>query len=230
MRDAKPIKVITKKKLPKNKFSRTDWIHNASHRIFISGSTGTGKSYFLLDLLPHMRIDELRIMSSTLDEEPYVSIRDHYEDTDTNIQLSNELDPDMFDIPTDDSLHTVVIIDDPADVPDKQTWREDIVPLFKRGRHGGITTIIIDQDFFSLPAEIRKNVDMFVLFRTNNSSALSQLADRFSGVIKPAKFKAYYQDLVNVPYKPLLVDINNPSERLKVRAGLKGILSRFLPK
>jgi len=229
MKEPKPIKIITKKTIPKGHYSRSDWLHNASHRIFISGSTGSGKSFFLLDLLPHMRIDELCIMTSTLDQEPYVSIRKHYEDTKTELRLSEELDPAMFKIPPDDSKHIVIVIDDPMDVADNLTWKEDIVPLFKKGRHGGVTTILIDQDFFSIIPEIRKNVDMFALFKTNNSGAVSQLANRFSNIIKPGKFKSYYNDLMSVPHTPLLVDVNNPSERLRVRAGIKGVLNRFAP-
>ena len=92
----KSIKLITAKSKKNHKRVNSGYFTNRTHGIIICGKTQSGKSYYLLELLPHLNIDKLIIMSRSIKKEPYISIIDHYKDSKTILTLSHEFSPELW--------------------------------------------------------------------------------------------------------------------------------------
>ena len=206
------------------------WFVNKPHRIIISGSSESGKTYFLLKLLPNFNIDELVILSQALEQPVYKSIIHYYED-EIPVYTDTEFNDEYVKLEKKEDepkKHKVIIIDD-LDVDKKQI--ELIINLFERGRHFGVTVIYVSQDYFKLDKRIRKNANLRIIFKLHDNS-IQEISQHCKGLaggsIKP--IQDYYNDIItNFKYTPLMLyeGVNIPRV-FQIRAGIDGILNKYI--
>ena len=145
-------------------------------RGLIVGSSGTGKTYCLTDIINMLEfpINEFIVFSHTIDSPQN---KKKYEDCLNLIESKNKGANFSFSMlnkmPTDRFLydeenrenflknnHSLIVIDD----INKKEMNE-VIPLFTISRHLNISVLLLYQRFFDIPLTIRINSNLLVIFR-----------------------------------------------------------------
>lgn len=130
--------------------------------------------------------------------------------------LLSKLKPDQVsvidkleDLPDVDTLQvkspTIVIIDDM--VHDLKKNENKVGPYFTRGRKKAVTTIIISQDFHSIPPIVRRNTTVVVLKRMSSLRDLRTIISNFALDVLPDQLLAMYRHCTKNLQDGLVIDL-----------------------
>lgn len=139
---------------------------NMYQRILIIGSSGTGKTYSLITLLPMLMVPKnLFLITRNYQQPVYKSIIDYYK---SNYATTVQVIDTVADIPkfiNHDNLigtkNNIAILDD---ISSKDLDTDEVKDLFTQGRHLGVNVILINQSYYTVPIIIRQNLTGLCIF------------------------------------------------------------------
>ena len=173
-----PTKYVKKQKQYKNFDQYRISIPN---RILICGSSGSGKTNVIMNLLLGMNCwTRVYLLAKNLEEPLYAFLIDEVRKVEAKLDrqilvASNTLD----DLPPVDSFdpseNSVVIIDDM--INEKSKKLDEVAAFWTRGRKQGVTSIFITQSYFATPKKLRQSTDVMIFKRLTKRDLTSVLAD-----------------------------------------------------
>lgn len=181
---------------------------NAPFRIAICGSSGSGKTNLLLDLLHRFSTPKgtflgLKIYLRSRHEPLYDYLAQKVPETEF-IEVSNENDIKPVD-ELDDK--TLVVFDDLI-LSDPKTMKK-IGEYFIRGRKKGASLIFISQNYFGIPKIIRQQLSYLILKKINSSKDLSLILNEFPLGMDIKELKSIYSTCNKGIESSLMIDLMN---------------------
>lgn len=177
-------------------------------RMLIIGSSGSGKTSTLLNLIKIMSGTFTRICVITKDKnEPLYLYLDSA--TDKSVTIDNFDDkglPDLKEFHGDNSL---IVLDDLVNQSAKE--QKPISDYYIRARKKGVSLIYISQSFYHIPKLIRNNVNYIILKQVSSQRNLDMIMKDFSIGVKKEDAHAMYKDATADFTSFLLLDLDNPS-------------------
>ena len=185
------------------------YIPDHPYRILIIGSSGSGKTNALLNLIEDQpEIDKI-----------YLYAKDPYEDKyqflinkrDQNVGLKRFNDPkafidysnDMHDVykninnynPDNEKKILIVFDDMITDMINNKKLNLIVTELFIRGRKQNISLVFITQSYFKVPKDVRLNTTHFFIMKIPNKRELQQIAINHSSDINTNDFANIYKKM-----------------------------------
>lgn len=196
------------------RLTKTPKVHNPNFkehgiivpfRMIICGSSGSGKTNWLLDLIHRMSGTFMNIVvCCRCKEEPlYNYLETKIKDGLTFYEVQNAID-----IPDLDLLEpkTLIVFDDLVSAG--KDVQIKIAEYYIRARKKEVSCVYIAQSYFAIPKIIRQQVNYIVLKKINSSKDLSLILKEFPIDIKLDEFKRIYAEASRGIEQFLLIDIN----------------------
>ena len=187
----------------------------------VVGKRGTGKTFFLLDLLEREYKDHFNhidIICGTFD----------YNATWQDWKYKN--DPDVVVLPYDDENvdHLIrqvteaskergsfrngncnlLILDDAASTKDVKKQNGALVKCGFESRHQGLSVIVLTQQFKSVAKAWRENTDYFVIFNNTSLKDVTQVFDDLLGRVSKEEREEILKLLESKDYARLEIDVS----------------------
>ena len=100
----------------------------------------------------------------------------------------------------------LIVVDDFAD--DAKVARGDLLKtLFVRGRHSGISTLVMTQKVRLIQPAVRVNASFYIVFRLKNYQDLSSIVEEMSALVPLKTVRALYDHATAKPYSFLYVNL-----------------------
>ena len=196
------------------RLTKTPKVHNPNFkehgiivpfRMIICGSSGSGKTNWLLDLIHRMSGTFMNIVvCCRCKEEPlYNYLETKIKDGLTFYEVQNAID-----IPDLDLLEpkTLIVFDDLVSAG--KDVQIKIAEYYIRARKKEVSCVYIAQSYFAIPKIIRQQVNYIVLKKINSSKDLRLILKDFPIDIKLDEFKRIYAEASRGIEQFLLIDIN----------------------
>jgi hypothetical protein len=195
------------------KLFKTPKVHNPNFkehglvvpfRMLICGSTGSGKTNMLLDIIHKMSgtFKDIIICCRSADEPLYNYLQSKIPEGLTFKEcMSTDDYPNLDEL--DDS--TLVVFDDLV----LEKNQSKIGEFFIRGRKKGISCIYISQSYFKTPKIIRGQCNYIALKKINSNKDLSLILSDFPLDITIDELKKIYQSCSKGIEQFLLIDVIN---------------------
>ena len=169
--------------------SKWPYIPDHPYRILIIGSSGSGKTNALLNLINNQPdIDKICLYAKDPYEKKYQYLinkreevgLDHFNDPKTFIEYSNDM-RDVYKNIEDYNLgkerKILIVFDDMiADMINNKKLNPIVTELFIRGRKLNISIEFITQSYFKVPKDVRLNSTHFFIMKILNKRELQQIA------------------------------------------------------
>ena len=169
--------------------SKWPYIPDHPYRILIIGSSGSGKTNALLNLINNQPdIDKICLYAKDPYEKKYQYLinkreevgLDHFNDPKTFIEYSNDM-RDVYKNIEDYNLgkerKILIVFDDMiADMINNKKLNPIVTGLFIRGRKLNISIEFITQSYFKVPKDVRLNSTHFFIMKILNKRELQQIA------------------------------------------------------
>ena len=180
-----------------NKEHNEKWPYIPDHpyRILIIGSSGSGKTNALLNLINKQNdIDKIYLYAKDLSEPKYEILIKKREnagikclnDPNAFIECFNTMD-DVYktnDYNPSRKREILIVFDDMiADIMTNKEFKAIIRELFIRCRKLNISLAFITQSYFSVPKDVRLNSKHYLIMKTNNKRELQNIAINHSSDI-----------------------------------------------
>ena len=177
---------------------------NLPLRMVIVGSSGSGKTNSLLNLINHIGCFEyIHIITKSIDGDPlYEYLQDKFKDT---INISEGIDtiPDLDTF--DKTMNNLVVIDDLILERDQKVIEE----FFIRCRKKGVSVIYLSQSWFKIPITIRQNLNYIIIKKFGSTKDITALCRDYSFGLDTDELKQIYRFCVNADFKNfMLIDLN----------------------
>ena len=181
-----------------NKEHNEKWPYIPDHpyRILIIGSSGSGKTNALLNLINKQNdIDKIYLYAKDLSEPKYEILIKKRENVGIKylnypnafIQCSNSMDDvyeNINDYNPSRKRKILIVFDDMiADIMTNKKFQAIIKELFIRCRKLNISLVFITQSYFSVPKDVRLNSTHYLIMKTNNKRELQNIAINHSSDI-----------------------------------------------
>ena len=216
------------------------YIPDHPYRILIIGSSGSGKTNLLLNLIENQPdIDKIYLFAKDPYESKYqylinkiesVGIN-HFNDPEAFIDYSNDAH-DVYkniDDYNPDKENTILIVFDDmiADMIHNKKINSIVIELFTRGRKFNFSLFFITQSYFKVPKDVRLNTSNFFIVKIPNKRELQQIAINHSSDINTKDFANIYRKCMAEPYSFLVNDTTLPSNNpLRFRKNLFNIYNK----
>lgn len=209
-------------------------IQNPSHlpqhpfRMLINGSSGSGKTNLLLNLLFNkdysLNFHKIYLYAKDLEEDKYQWLIKKMETAKT---VNNG---DVFDKGTKieevvkcDDLNkekmNLIIFDDFVTEKDQQK----IEDLFIRSRKKNASIIYLSQVYHAVPSMIRKNLNYVVFFKPSTKRETSTLSVDYATDIDKDEFFKIVNEATRKPYSFLVIDMITQYKPMRYRCGFTGL-------
>ena len=164
------------------------YIPNHPYIILIIGSSGTGKTNALLNLINNQQdIDKIYLYTKDPYEDKYqylISKREsaglkHFNDPKVFIEYSNYMQSvykniDNYNVNKENKI--LIVFDDMiADMINNKKLTSIVTELFIRGRKLNISLIFITQSYFKVPKDVRLNTSHFFIMKIPDKRELHQI-------------------------------------------------------
>ena len=206
---------------------KTPLIPSGPRRILCVGSSGSGKTYGLLSLIPSLAsLKAVAIFAKVQDQlaPVYESIQKYCKANKIDYSISSEIDPEIIRALAGKKGHKLVIVDDFS-----TGEQELLVPLYSRGRHHQISVIDLCQNPYMAHKDIRNNSNTYIIYSLGATNQLNALASALSPVMDNDTFKRAYRAATAKKYTPLVVFMDAPAP-LQIRQGFDRFLAERLKK
>ena len=210
------------------------YIPDHPYRILIIGSSGSGKTNALLNLINNQPdIDKIYPYAKDPYEAKYQYLikkrekvgLDCYDDLKAFIEYSNEMQ-DVYKNIEDYNLgkkRKILTVFDYmiADMINNKKLNPIVTELFIRGRKLNISIVFITQSYFKVPKDVRLNSTHFFIVKILNKRELQQIALNHSSDIDFKDFMKIYKKCTKEPYSFLVNDTTlQSSDPLRFRHNL----------
>ena len=195
------------------------YIPDHPYRILIIGSSGSGKTNALLNLINNQPdIDKIYLYAKDPYEKKYQSLinkreevgLNHFDDHKLFIEYSNDMQDvykNIEDYNPGKERKKLIIFDDMiADIVNNKTLNSVVTELFIRGRKLNISIVFITQSYFKVPKDVRLNSTHFFIMKILNKRELQQIALNHSSDIDFKDFMKIYKECTKEPYSFLVND------------------------
>lgn len=188
-------------------------------RLLIVGSSGSGKTNTLINLIYNMPnyFHTITICTKNADEPLYQYLKKKLDDSVSLCEGLDEIPPlDSYD----KSVPHLVVFDDMV----LERNQDAMIEYFVRARKLNISTVYISQSYFRVPKTIRANINYLILKKISSNRDLSMILTDYSlGVSKEELYKVYKYATKEM-FSFLLVDLE-ADENEKFRKNWNSILS-----
>ena len=203
------------------------WPHIPDHpyRILIIGSSGSGKTNALLNLIEYQReIDKIYLYAKDPYEAKYqylINIREkvglkRFNDPKAFIEYSNDMQDVYKNIdeynPDKENKILIVFDDMIADMINNKKLNSIVTKLFIRGRKLNISLVFITQSYFKFLKDVRLNTTHFFIMKIPNKGELQQIAKNHSSDISTKDFINIYRECTAKPCSFLVNDTTLASD------------------
>jgi ABC-type dipeptide/oligopeptide/nickel transport system ATPase component len=176
-------------------------------RIGIVGSSGSGKTNILLDLLhrfstPKGTFKGLLIYLRSRHEPLYDYLAEKVPETQF-IEVQSDTDI----LPVDDVDDTTLVVFDDLILADPKTQKK-IGEYFIRGRKRGLSCVYISQNYFGIPKIIRQQLSYIILKKINSSKDLNLILNEFPIDMDIKELKTIYSTCNKGIESSLMIDLN----------------------
>lgn len=209
-----------------------------TYRALFIGPSGSSKTTQLVNfLLPSGKdgsffpYQKLYIFSPTIKQEKFEILKSTIEKLEEEINKKtkkefkiwhaseNPKDALSIESKLDPDFENLVVFDDYLTNP---SILEAAKNLYIRGRHANISVVFLSQEFYGLPAEMRKNSNIFAIFPGLTPRNISSLAQDIPLYGLPTKkFKEIVMKTTtptkDEPYPYLYIDLTNKDKRYLIR-------------
>ena len=216
--------------------SKWPYIPHHPYRILIIGSSGSGKTNALLNVINNQPdIDKIYLYAKDPHEKKYQYLinkreevgLDHFNNTKTFIEYSNDM-RDVYKNIEDYNLgrerKILIVFDDMiTDMTNNKKLNPIVTELFIRGRKLNISIVFTTQSNFKVPKDVRLNSTHFFIMKILNKRELQQIALNHSSDIDFKDFMKIYKECTKEPYYFLVNDTTLQSDNpLRFRYNLFG--------
>ena len=204
-----------------NKDHNENWPYIPDHpyRILIIGSSGSGKTNALLNLIKEQDdIDKIYLYGKDMSKPKYeflIKRREnagiiHLKELKEFIECSNSMD-DVFDDIDGYNLarkrKILIVFDDMiADIVTNKKFQAAVEELFIRCRKLNILFVFITQSYFSVPKDVRLNSTHYLITKIYNNKELQNIAINHSADIDYKDFTKIYRKCTNEPFSFMTID------------------------
>lgn len=205
-------------------------------RAILMGPSGCGKSTALCNLvtnpLTKMTYDRIYLYAKQLDEELYEWLIKKFEKIEAKLSKQTKTQVKILFtgssindiVPVDEmdkSLQNLVIFDDM--VVESEANQHVILDYFIRGRKMNCSMIYLAQSFYSIPKDIRGNINYLILFNVSNRQDLNRIfKDSIRGIEWDDFVRKYNEIISRNIHGFLTVDMVTDDPDLRVREGITG--------
>ena len=195
------------------------YIPDHPYRILIIGSSGSGKTKALLNLINNqLDIDKIYLYAKDPYEAKYQYLikkrekvgLDHFDDHKAFIEYSNDMqdvNKNIEDYNPGKKRKVLIIFEDKiADMINNKKLNPTVTELFIRGRKLNISIVFIMQSYFKVPKDVRLNSTHFFIMKILNKRELQQIALNHSSDIDFKDFMKIYKECTKEPYSFLVND------------------------
>ena len=198
--------------------SKWPYIPDHPYRIFIIGSSGSGKTNALLNLINNQPdIDKIYLYAKDPYENKYqylINKREkvglnHSNDPKAFMEYSNDMQDVYKNIEDYNPIKkrkVLIVFDDMiADMINNNKLNPIVTQLFITGGKLNISIVFITQSYFKVPKDVRLNSTHFFIMKMPNKRELQQIALNHSSDIDFKDFMKNYKKCTTVPYSFLLM-------------------------
>ena len=176
-------------------------------RLGIVGSSGSGKTNILLDILhrfstPKGTFKGLLIYLRSRHEPLYDYVAEKIPETQF-VEVTSESDI----IPVDDVEEQTLVVFDDLILADKKV-QNAIGEYFIRGRKKGLSVVYISQNYFGIPKIIRQQFSYLILKKINSGKDLNLILNEFPLAIDIKDLKNIYATCNKGIESSLMIDLN----------------------
>lgn len=209
-------------------------IQNAPHlpqhpfRMIINGSSGSGKTNLLLNLLFNkdfsLNFHKIYLYAKDLTEDKYEWLSKKMEKAQ---QVNNgdvfEKGTKIDEVVKCDSLDkdkmNLIIFDDFVTEKDQKK----IEDLFIRGRKKNASIVYLSQVYHAVPTMIRKNLNYVVFFKPTTKREINTLSVDYATDMDIKDFTKMVVEATEKPYSFLVIDMITQHKPMKYRCGFTGL-------
>ena len=192
--------------------SKWPYIPDHPYRILIIGSSGSGKTNALLNLINNQPdIDKIYLYAKDPYEAKYqylINIREkvglkHFNDPKAFIEYSDDMQDvykniDEYNIGKERKI--LIVFDDMiANMINNKKLNSIVTELFIRGRKLNISIVFITQSYFKVPKNFRLNSNHFLIMKILNKRELQQIALNHSSDISSKDLIKIYKKCTAEP-------------------------------
>jgi hypothetical protein len=212
------IKIENIDDLIKKKSSKIKQIHPLApihpSRMIITGSSGGGKTNFLVNLiLKCLYYDRIYMYSKHLHQDKYEYLHNKiimaWEDDLSSLVSNDDLDKKYANL---------IILDDFPIL--SKANKNKIAKLYCSCRHKNTSIITISQMYFQLDRNLRLNLSYAFIGNNSNKKELSLLTSEMAPELSSDQFKKLYKMIHSEKYQMLMIDNETKDDRLKYRKNL----------
>jgi ABC-type dipeptide/oligopeptide/nickel transport system ATPase component len=207
-------------KIPKKYILKSHNPHYETHhiklpfRMIICGSSGSGKTQTLLNLIYNMpdTFESISITTKNKDEPLYNYLEDKLGKKGLTITegIPNLPNLDKYD---KEQQH-LIVMDDLVNEPLKQ--QKVICDYFIRARKKNCSLIYISQSFYQVPKLIRDNINYLIIKQVSSMKNLTMIARECSLGIDKKQLTDIYRDATKKKEDFLLIDLDgDPDEKFR---------------
>jgi hypothetical protein len=204
-------------------------IHPA--RMIITGSSGGGKTNFLVNLiLKCLYFDRIYMYSKHLHQDKYTYLLNHLillEESCKNAGMKKskivmKWEDNLSELVGNDALDkkyaNLIVLDD-FPIPSKSN-KLKIAKLYTSCRHKNTSIITLSQMYFQLERSTRLNLSYAFIGNNGNKKELSLLTTELACELSHEQFKKMYKLVHSEKYQMLMIDNETKDDRLKYRKNL----------
>ncbi len=206
--------------------------HQGGFRCLVTGKSGSGKSNVVLDLImgvaangeKKINFHHLYLVASSPDQGKYKAL----------IKWVNSMEK-AFEAETKEYCSMITVITEPEDMPPLEEVNKEIVNVmiiddmimkknqrvfadwFVRSRHKSVSIFYLTQDFYQVPATIRKQCNYFITFEPDSASSLDHLARNLRLTHSKEEFYDMFEAATSDQNSFLLVDRRTTFPLLRFR-------------
>lgn len=147
-------------------------------RMGVVGSTGAGKTNFLLNLIKQVDcFDEVIVFCAMPDEPLYKWLKEHFHG---KITITDKLDklPEMNEYDEDREEQGLLVFDDVIGMPSSVQAR--IAKYFIAMRKINFSGVFISQSYFRIPIVVRQQLSQIVILNTSSEQDFKRIASEYS--------------------------------------------------
>lgn len=204
------------KKIPKKFLLKTHNPHYDVHhiklpmRMILCGSSGSGKTTTLLNLLYNMpdTFEKIFIVVKCKDEPLYNYLEDKLGKDGLSIKEGIHELPDLDSL--DKEQNNLIILDDLVNEAAK--LQRPICDFFIRARKKNASIIYISQSFYAVPKLIRDNISYLIIKQVSSMKNLTMICRECSLGIDKAQLKKIYDDATETKQDFLLIDLEGEKD------------------
>jgi hypothetical protein len=189
-------------------------------RMCIVGSTGSGKTNFLMNLVRKMNaFTRIMLFAKDLEEPLYASFIDLFrkieKETNTTILIaSNKIEEIPPVSTTNKQDNTLLIIDDM--MTEKHDKLAPVVEYWIRGRKQQVSCCYLAQAYHAIPSNIRKNSDYLVLTKIKTLDDLHRILREYTLGTTKEEIERMYNEAAEFPHV-FMIDTATKDQAMRFR-------------